>query len=180
MGFGGAVARNFAYLLAAQIVAGLVGLASMAYLARTLGPETFGILGFGTAVIAYFGHLVVLGSDFYGSREIARHPEDAAWLVSRIVGLRLFTSVAALVLFGLVIWLIDQPATVKIVMAIQGIGLIVTLIVGNVICAAYVRRSPRHGATTRCGGPASANSPAPGSSSACRSPQPESPTRALP
>ena len=75
---GGTVARNFAYLLAAQLVAGLAGLASMAYLARTLGPETFGTLGFGIAVVAYFGYLAVLGSDAHGAREIARHPESAA------------------------------------------------------------------------------------------------------
>ncbi len=126
--FGRTVARNFAYLLAAQIVAGLAGLASMAYLARTLGPETFGILGFGIAFIAYFGHLAVLGSDFYGSREIARQPEAAGLLASRIVGLRLITSVAAVLAFLFVVWVIDQSQTVKIVMVIQGVGLVVTVI----------------------------------------------------
>ncbi len=126
--FSGTVARNFAYLLSAQVVAGLAGLASMAYLARTLGPETFGILGFGIAFIAYFGHLVALGSDFSGSREIARQPEAAGPLVSRIVGLRLITSVAAVLTFLFVVWVIDQPQTVKIVMVIQGVGLVVTVI----------------------------------------------------
>ena len=126
--FGGIVAKNFAYLLASQVVAGLAGLASMSYLARTLGPETFGILGFGVALIAYFGHLVVLGSDFYGSREIARQPETAGPLTSRIIGLRLVTSVTAVLAFLFVVWVIDQPQTVKIVMVIQGVGLIVTVI----------------------------------------------------
>lgn len=126
--FSGTVARNFAYLLSAQVVAGLAGLASMAYLARTLGPETFGILGFGIAFIAYFGHVAVLGSDLYGSREIARRPEAAGPLVSRIVGLRLITSVAAVLAFLVVAWVIDQPRTVKIVMVIQGVGLVVTVI----------------------------------------------------
>ena len=96
---GRTIARNFAYLLAAQIVAALAGLASMAYLARTLGPETFGILGFGVAVIAYFGHLVVLGSDFHGAREIARRPEIAGSLTSRIIGLRIVTAVIAVLAF---------------------------------------------------------------------------------
>lgn len=126
--FGEAVARNFTYLLAAQVAAGLAGLASMAYLARILGPETFGILGFGTAVVAYFGHLAVLGSDSYGAREIARDPGSAATLVTRIVGLRMLTVVTASILFLLVVWVIDQPATVKIVMIVQGVGLIVTLV----------------------------------------------------
>ncbi len=128
MAFGGAVAKNVAYLFGAQVVAGLAGFASMAYLARTLGPETFGVLGFGIAVIAYFGHLAVLGTDHYGAREIARRPEAAATLVSQIVGLRLVTSVAALIGLLLLVWVIDQPDGVKIVMAIQGIGLIVTVI----------------------------------------------------
>jgi len=126
--FGSVVVRNFAYLLSAHIVAGLTGLASMAYLARTLGPETFGILGFGLAILAYFGHLVVLGSDFYGSREIARQPEAAGLLASRIVGLRLITSVVALLAYFIVVWLIDQPRTVKFVLVIQGGGLVVAVI----------------------------------------------------
>ena len=95
---------------------------------ETSWTETFGILGFGIAILAYFGHLVVLGSDFYGSREIARQPEAAGLLTSRIVGLRLITSLVALFAYFIVVWFIDQPRTVKLVMVIQGGGLLVAVI----------------------------------------------------
>jgi O-antigen/teichoic acid export membrane protein len=121
------IAKNFAYLLAAHVVAGVAGLVSMAYLARALGPETFGILGFGVAIIAYFGHLVVLGSDIHGAREIARQPAAAGSLISRIIGFRVVTAVVAAALFLFAVWAIDQSRTVKTVMAIQGLGLLVSI-----------------------------------------------------
>jgi len=136
------IAKNFAYLLAAQVVAGVAGLISMAYLARTLGPETFGILGFGVAIIAYFGHFVVLGSDFYGAREIARQPETAGPLISQIVNLRLITAAAAVITFLLVVWVIDQSHTVKTVLVIQGVGLVVTIIAIDFMFQGLQRMAP--------------------------------------
>ena len=114
-GSGRLVARNFLYLFSAQVVARLAGLASMAWLARGLGPQAFGILGFGTAMIAFFGHLAVLGSETYGAREIARRPEGAARLVSGIAGLRVVTAAVAVIALLGVVSHIDQPGPVTVV-----------------------------------------------------------------
>lgn len=128
MSVGRRVARNFLFMFAAQAVAALAGLASTAFLARTLGPETFGVLGFGIALLSYFGHIVVLGTDQYGAREIARDHGAVGALVARILGLRAFSAMVALAVFLAVVAVLDQPRQVKAVMAIQGLGLLVTVI----------------------------------------------------
>ena len=117
---------NFLALFAAQSVAVMAGLVSTAFLARTLEPAAYGILGFGTAVISYFGLLTVLGTDFYAMREIARDPDRARPLVAQILGLRLVLVALASILFLLVLSRIDQPELVKTVMVVQGAGLFVT------------------------------------------------------
>ena len=94
---------NFLALFAAQSVAVMAGLVSTAFLARTLEPAAYGILGFGTAVISYFGLLTVLGTDFYAMREIARDPDRARPLVAQILGLRLVLVALASILFLLVL-----------------------------------------------------------------------------
>lgn len=125
-GGGFRILDNFLALFAAQSVAVMAGLISTAFLARALGPEAYGILGFGTAVLSYFGLLAVLGTDFYGMREIARDPDRARKLVAQILGLRLVLVAIASILFLLVLSRIDQPDRVKTVMVVQGAGLFVT------------------------------------------------------
>ena len=45
-----------------------------------LGPDAYGILGFGTAFVSYFALAVVFGTDLYGTREIASSPEKTSAL----------------------------------------------------------------------------------------------------
>lgn len=115
---------NFSNLLAAQVVTMVGGFITTTVLARVLGPEHFGILGFGTAFLSYFGLAVTLGTDLYGQREIARAPGRAAELTGRIVGLRLVLCAFGLAGLGLLVAAMAQPPLVKTVVLIQGVGLI--------------------------------------------------------
>lgn len=126
MNDGRRIISNFTALFAAQAVSAAAGLISTAYLARTLGAEAYGILGFGTAVMSYFGLLVVLGTDTFGMREIARKKESIGDLVRSILGLRAALSVVIFALYLLVVSTIDEPERVKTVMMIQGLGLFTT------------------------------------------------------
>ncbi len=106
----------------------VTGFVSTAWVARALGPEGYGIIGFGTAFISYFALLVILGTDYYGTREIAQNPDEAGEISARIIGLRALLGVVSLVAYFITIYLIDRPEPVKIVMAIQAIGPIFTVI----------------------------------------------------
>lgn len=100
------------------------GFVSTAWLARMLGPEAYGIIGFGAAFVSYFALVVVFGTDHFGTREIASEPEKTEALVSRILGARLMLLLVVGVAYLGVISAIDRPRDVSIVMAIQLLGLL--------------------------------------------------------
>ncbi|MPY68870.1 MAG: oligosaccharide flippase family protein [Alphaproteobacteria bacterium] len=123
---GGRIARNFAALFSSQAAAAAAGLVATAFLARMLGTESFGVLGFGVAILSYFGLLVTLGTDVYGAREIAQTPARAARLVHDLLGLRTATVAAVSVLYFVVVFALDLPERVRVVLWIQGAGLLAT------------------------------------------------------
>ena len=100
------------------------GFVSTAWLAHMLGPEAYGIIGFGAAFVSYFALVVVFGTDHFGTREIASEPEKTEALVSRILGARLVLLLVVGVAYLGVISAIDRPRDVSIVMAIQLLGLL--------------------------------------------------------
>jgi O-antigen/teichoic acid export membrane protein len=119
---------NISALAIAQIVAMVAGFFSTAWVARSLGPEGYGIIGFGTAFVSYFALFIVLGTDYYGNREIAQNPDRAGELAAKIIGLRFVLGIVSLSGYFLLIYLIDRPQPVKFVMAIQAIGPVFTVI----------------------------------------------------
>ena len=119
---------NISALAVAQVVTTIAGFFSTAWVARSLGPEGYGIIGFGTAFVSYFALIIVLGTDYYGNREIAQKPDRAQELASKIIGLRFILGIVSLSGYFLLIYLIDRSQPVKIVMAIQAIGPVFTII----------------------------------------------------
>lgn len=120
------VLGNFLYLLLAQVISAAAGVVSTAFLARKLGTDAYGILGFGTAILSYFGLLVALGTDVYGMREMAQDRRRIGWLVPRILGLRLTLLGVVSIAYVIVVARLGQPEEVRIVLVIQGLGLFVT------------------------------------------------------
>jgi O-antigen/teichoic acid export membrane protein len=59
---------------AATFVAKLIGLIALGYPARVLGPQNYGLIGFGVSVTAYASIVVLPGMLAWGTREIARDP----------------------------------------------------------------------------------------------------------
>ncbi len=125
---GARIFDNISVLAIAQAVAMVTGFVSTAWVARSIGPEGFGIIGFGTAFVSYFALFIVLGTDYYGNREIAQNPDRAEELASKIIGLRFVLAVVSLSGYFLLIYLIDRSQPVKIVMALQAIGPVFTVI----------------------------------------------------
>ena len=148
------VLRNASLLGVAQAVSMATGFVSTAWLARMLGPEAYGILGFGTAFVSYFALAVVFGTDLYGTREIASSPEKMPALLSRIMGARLILLLLVGVIYIGVISGIDRPRDVIIVMFIQILGLLSAAMTVDFLFQGVQRMGPvaiRQGASALAG-----------------------------
>lgn len=119
------IARNAGALAGSQGVTLGLNFVAWAHLARTLAPEGFGVLGFGTALLAYFAVVVQLGFDAVVVREAARDPSRVPELAGSLTALRLLLGAAALVAYAAVVWLLPRPPLVRATLLVQGIGLVV-------------------------------------------------------
>jgi len=115
---------NFVLLSAGELIAKLLTFAAFAHLARTLQAERYGMVEFTLAVMVFFTLPVDLGLGSYGTREIARNPNNAAALLREITSLRLLLagcSLAALLVF---IALIHKSMELKLLLAFYGVSLL--------------------------------------------------------
>ena len=93
--------RSFLTLLAGEGAARVLGLATVLILARRLGPGGFGLITFGTALVAWFGVVADAGTTLVTTRDIARDPRQFRRIAERALGLRLAMSgAAAVILIG--------------------------------------------------------------------------------
>jgi O-antigen/teichoic acid export membrane protein len=83
------LARNLAFLVGGEASARLLSFVAVAYLARLLGTEGFGLISFAGALVGYFGLGVNPGLDLIGTRQVARRPETLHRTVVTIQSLRL-------------------------------------------------------------------------------------------
>lgn len=120
--------KNFGSLAVARVVSMAAGLVSSIYLARVLGAESYGILGFGSALLSFFTLIVSQGFDVFGTREIARDHKKVQELANNILTMRLFLAVFGFSIYTLVIAWIDKPAVVKAVLIVQGVSLFASAI----------------------------------------------------
>jgi O-antigen/teichoic acid export membrane protein len=68
---------NLASLGGATVASRLIGLITLGYTARVMGPEHYGIIGFGASVAAYAGIVISPGLMTWGARELARDRANA-------------------------------------------------------------------------------------------------------
>lgn len=119
--------RNTLGLAGAQVVSLLAGLVTAVVVSRALGPEFYGVLGFGTALLSYFGLLVIAGTDEYGTRQIARDPGFAAAngraMVATIVGMRVAFAIVAAAAVVAIARLFAPSVVAMHVLMIQALGL---------------------------------------------------------
>jgi O-antigen/teichoic acid export membrane protein len=74
-------------------VARIIAFAATIYIARVLGAEGYGVVGFATAVLLYLTRIADAGAELgLGVREIAARPELADRLASSMIGFRLLLS----------------------------------------------------------------------------------------
>lgn len=79
-----------------EIVTRMFTFITFAYLARTLGPSTYGYLAPSYAVLMFCLLVIDMGFGTYGTREIARNPSATGSLVDRVMSAQFLLAIATL------------------------------------------------------------------------------------
>jgi O-antigen/teichoic acid export membrane protein len=87
---------NFAALGTSELAGRVIGFYATALLARRLGAEAFGYIGFATAVIAYVGVSLTAGFGEIGSREVARAPGRATGIAADATAIRVLIALGGI------------------------------------------------------------------------------------
>ena len=95
----------------------VIAFATFIYVARVLGPEKLGLIGFGASTVALAVPFVDYGLGFVGTREVSRNPASLRFYIKTILFDRLVLGIVALVLFAAVAELFfDDPEKVRILL----------------------------------------------------------------
>jgi O-antigen/teichoic acid export membrane protein len=117
----GKILGNILSLGSGEIVSRIIAFLGITYVARRLGPEEFGIIGFAAALFGYLALTVTAGFNDIGAREVARRPREASSIAASVIIVRLALASVALLTIGLVAWSLNKPPTVKLVLLLMGL-----------------------------------------------------------
>ncbi len=114
---------NFSFLSGGEILCKIATFAAFVYLARVLGPASFGYLEFTIAITFVFTLLVDLGTGPYGAREIAKNANRIGELLPNIIAIRmLLATVGYSTLVGIA-WYLADKGPVKNLILVYGLSL---------------------------------------------------------
>lgn len=113
--------RGFVLLAGGQACARALTFVALAALARVLGVEMFGVLGFAMGVAAYFLSVIDAGLDLIAMREIARREAAVERIVTTVVVVRLGLAVAAAALLWIIAPWLTNSATTLVVLRASGL-----------------------------------------------------------
>jgi O-antigen/teichoic acid export membrane protein len=105
--------RNAGYLFAGEAASRVFGFLTTAVLARRLGLDGFGQIGFAAAVMAYGVVFTDFGLMTVGTRSVARDRSLAGNLVGDLAPLRLLLSLGAAAVMVLIALVLPKPGMVK-------------------------------------------------------------------
>lgn len=118
------IIKNTMSLFASGLLAPLIALVVVVYLARVLGPGDFGAVNFAIALVAYFTLFTDMGLSYYGARETARDREGIRIFMGSVLSLRIFLAVVSFVMLLLFVRFLDKPFEIKLLIIFFGIGLL--------------------------------------------------------
>lgn len=108
--------QNFSYLSALQVFNILIPLITYPYLIRVLGKETYGLVVFSQAIVAYLVILVSFGFNISATREVSIHRENKEKLseiVSSILIIKSLLFLLAFFILSILLFIIPQANEYK-------------------------------------------------------------------
>lgn len=97
------VIRSFIALGSGEAIGRLVAFVAYLYLARVLGPDSYGVIAFAAGITLYLTKFADFAIEAVGSGEIARDPRAIARLAGPILGLRLAVAAGLIALSSVVV-----------------------------------------------------------------------------
>ena len=107
----GKLLQDLIALASGEAVSKVAGFFAFAYLARTLGPEGYGMVELAVALAVFFAMAIDFGYSSIGAREAAKDRESADLYSRQIVSARLILTVIAIPIMGLVGVYTSQSST---------------------------------------------------------------------
>jgi O-antigen/teichoic acid export membrane protein len=92
--------KSFAALASGELGARVFSLVAVLALARRLGPDGFGLIALGTALLAWVALASDSGTELLNVREVSRRQSDFRKIVDSVLGLRLALSLVAMVVLS--------------------------------------------------------------------------------
>jgi len=114
------VVKNFLSLSVAEFILRFVSFLIVVYLARILGPENFGKIGWARGILAFFMLIPDLGLVILGVREVARNKDDINIYAGNIIALRLVLAFFSFGLLLIFVSLIHKPIQIKYLIIFYG------------------------------------------------------------
>lgn len=124
--------KNIFSLGTVQLVNYIFPLVTVPYISRIIGPDSYGIINYAAAFIAYFTLLIGYGFDLTGTRKIARNPDDNEYVsrvFSEVLNARILLFVVSCALFAVSILLstpLNQNLFIAFVLFFSTISAVLT------------------------------------------------------
>jgi Membrane protein involved in the export of O-antigen and teichoic acid len=118
---------SFAGLASAEMLARAAGFFATAYLARTLGVEAFGWLGFATAAVGYFAAFAMAIADT-GAAEVARDPAEGRRIAADVIGVRVLIALVSAAAVILIAPAVTREGAGRTVLMISALSLLTSAI----------------------------------------------------
>ncbi len=116
--------RNASYLFAGEAASRVFGFLTTAVLARRLGVDGFGEVGFAAAVMAYGVVSTDLGLVTVGTRSVARDRSQARDLLASVMPLRLLLGMVAAVVMVSIAAVLPKPASVRWLLVLYSLAVV--------------------------------------------------------
>lgn len=125
------IVKNFLSLSIAEFILRFVSFLVVVYLARILGPENFGKIGWARGILTFFMLIPNLGLVTLGVREVARNKDDINIYAGNIIALRLVLAFLSFGLLLIFVSLIHEPIQIKYLIIFYGFTLFSYALLGE-------------------------------------------------
>lgn len=119
------ILKNFISLSGGELFSKAIAFVTTIYLARVISPEGFGIIGYATAFVSYFLLFIDFGFDIISVKKIANDKSLITKYVNNIISFRLLVASIAFLVFGMVLFFINEIQIVKFALLVTGLNLFV-------------------------------------------------------